>query len=155
MRQISEQELKVILDKHAKWLRREGFVNPKLAKSLDYSYWVSECGEIASAINPCLSPRETPLILKERLSNKGYRQFVFRRKNVLVHRVIAEEFLGPVKGKVVHHKNANRSDNRVLNLTIVGASENNSEGFQTRIKMYGSFIVSCLEHFKNENLGDK
>lgn len=145
MRIISEQELKDILDKHGKWLRNEGFKNPKLAKSLNYSYWVCENGNIASAINPCLSLRQIPKILSNRISNSGYKHFFYKKKNMLVHRVIAAEFIGDIDNKIVHHKDSNKLNNSVENLIITDYSENNKHGFENRIKAYGLFIKMCAE----------
>lgn len=57
-------------------------------------------------------------------SNKGYRQARLKRadgqfKNVLLHRVVVETFLGPIPaGHWVNHKNGDKSDNRLENLEI-------------------------------------
>lgn len=148
MRTISEQELKDILSKHDEWLRKNGFKNPKLASSLDYSYWVCENGNIASAINPCLSLRKTPKILSKRLSSNGYRIIQFKKKNTLVHRIVAREFIGNIDGKIVHHKNRNKTDNRVKNLMVTDFSTNNKHSYKTRSKMYSAFIKQCHDAFK-------
>lgn len=148
MRTISEQELKDILSKHDEWLRKNGFKNPKLAQSLSFSYWVCEDGNVASAINPCLSLRSIPKILSKRLSRNGYRIMQFKKKNILVHRIIAKEFIGDIDGKIVHHKNSKKTDNRVTNLTVTDFSTNNKHSYKTRSKMYGAFIKQCHDAFK-------
>lgn len=49
----------------------------------------------------------------------------------LVHRLIAETFLGPIPdGYQVNHKNGIRHDNRLENLEVVTASENNLNAFR-------------------------
>lgn len=45
-------------------------------------------------------------------------------RRCLVHRMVAEAFLGPVEGRVVNHKNRKRDDNRAENLEIVSQHEN-------------------------------
>jgi hypothetical protein len=53
-------------------------------------------------------------------------------KYALVHRLVAEAFIGPIPdGMQVNHKNGIRSDNRVENLEIVSASENNLHAYRT------------------------
>ena len=48
------------------------------------------------------------------------------RKNVNVHRLVAEYFLGPIPaGMLVHHEDNNRMNPRVGNLEIVTFAENN------------------------------
>lgn len=49
----------------------------------------------------------------------------------LVHRLVADAFLGPIPdGMQVNHKNGVRSDNRVENLGIVTAAENNLHAYR-------------------------
>ena len=52
---------------------------------------------------------------------------------VLVHRLVAETFLGPRNGSVttVNHKNLNKQDNRVENLEYMSFAENTRHGFAT------------------------
>lgn len=148
MRTISEQALKDILSKHDEWLRKKGFKNPRLAKSLDFNYWVCENGNVASALNPCLSLRKIPRILSVRISNNGYRAMQFKKKNVSVHRIIASEFLGNVEGKIVHHKDGDKLNNAVSNLEITDFSTNNKHGYETRSKSYQHFIKQCHDAFR-------
>lgn len=132
LRTINEQELKDILDKHGKWLRNEEGGRWKLSRLLNGEYWVSNEGRIASLFHPCGSLRSVPKILKARKTKRGYFQIQFRKKNVLVHRIVADEFLAPVKNKIVHHKNADTTDNRSANLEVTTPSINNKFGHKTR-----------------------
>jgi hypothetical protein len=65
-------------------------------------------------------------IIKCRL-NSGYPHFTRNLDGErFIHRIVAKTFIGPIPKKYhVNHKNGNRSDNRVENLEIVTASENN------------------------------
>lgn len=76
-------------------------------------------------------------VLKPRLNNKdGYVQAQIymsktEKKHPLMHRLVAAAFIGPIPDSMqVNHKNGNRSDNRVENLEIVTASENNLHAFR-------------------------
>lgn len=49
----------------------------------------------------------------------------------LMHRLVVEAFLGPIpEGLQVNHKNGVRSDNRLENLEIMTAAENNLHAFR-------------------------
>ena len=127
MRIISEQELKTIIDKHGKWLRRFGR-DWMVSKTLDGLYWVSKCGKVASILHPVGTIREKPLIIKQRESTNGYLCVSLYGKNKLTHRVLANDFLGDVSKKVVHHKDGNRKNNTVENLEITDYQKNNKHG---------------------------
>jgi hypothetical protein len=47
-----------------------------------------------------------------------------RRRNRLVHQLVAEAFLGPANGRIVRHRNNNGLDNRLENLTYGTNSQN-------------------------------
>jgi len=149
VRNISEQELKDILDKHGKWLRENTKDKEwKISSLMNFSYFVSSNGNIASIITPALSIRKNPKLISKRKSSNGYLSVRCAGKNILVHRVVADAFLGKVGSKVVHHKNSKRDDNRASNLQITNHSNNNSKSFVVRKKMYGDFIKSCADKFQ-------
>jgi len=144
---VGEQELKDILEAHKKHLKR---FSPKwkLAKSLGSRYWISTSGKVASLLYPCGTLRPRPLILKRRISTNGYPIFAFERKNKTIHRIVAQEFIGSISGKVVHHIDGNRMNNHVSNLEITDYSKNNKCGRKTQDRNKAKLVklVSSLEY---------
>ena len=63
-------------------------------------------------------------ILSPRKHTNGYSRVSIQRKDYYVHRLVAYEFIGDIKGKEVNHKNSKKNDNRLCNLEIVTRSEN-------------------------------
>ena len=67
------------------------------------------------------------LILSQRLSRDGYLRVNLKSKGkcktVVIHRVVAQAFLGDIYKKQVHHKNWDPTDNNVMNLQIVSKKE--------------------------------
>lgn len=65
-------------------------------------------------------------ILKPRRGGDGrYLKVSFgRARQVFIHRIVAEAFLGPGEGRQVNHINGNPSDCRLTNLEWATASEN-------------------------------
>jgi len=149
MRNISEKELKYILDRHGKWLRDEEGGEWKISTLLGNEYWVSNLGSIASMFNPCGSLRKVPHILSQNKSTNGYKTIRFKGKHILVHRVVANEFIGPVVGKIVHHKNGIRFVNHMANLEITSISNNNKHGFKTR-KLNKKIITEMIRYYRSE-----
>jgi len=147
MRTITEQELKDILDKHGKWLRNESGGQWVVSEYLGYEYWVSRFGVIASIFHPCGSLRKTPKFLKPRLTTNGYFSIAYKAKNHLVHRIVANEFIGPVKDKIVHHADAVKVNNFASNLVITNYSENNHHGHRTR-KLNKKIITEMIRYYR-------
>jgi hypothetical protein len=85
-------------------------------KSPRVTYQVSDCGEI---MNVC-----TGKTLKTYKNTIGYSTIKINKKWFLIHRLVAEKFIGDISNKIIHHKNNNPLDNRVDNLEITTQSEN-------------------------------
>jgi plasmid maintenance system killer protein len=79
-------------------------------------YMVSNDGKILNSI--------TGTMYKNAKNSTGYCAIKINKKWFLVHRLVAESFIGCTDGKVVHHKNNITDDNRVENLEITTQSEN-------------------------------
>ena len=64
--------------------------------------------------------------LKPYLDKKGYTRVCIGKRNIEIHLLVAERYLGPKPGPEyqVDHINRNRSDNRVENLRWVTRTEN-------------------------------
>ena len=96
-------------------------------------YAVSSEGQIKrihSAGNIKASNAKVGRILKQaRNKNSGYLYVALslqrQRRTLLVHRLVAQAFLGPCpKGKEVNHKDGNKENNRVENLEYLTPKEN-------------------------------
>lgn len=78
-------------------------------------------------------------ILKSIVDPKGYlRVFLYRkgrRKQFLVHRLVARAFIGPCpKDKEVNHKDGNTSNPHVDNLEYISCSENHKHAFKIGLR---------------------
>lgn len=64
-------------------------------------------------------------MLKGYVTKKGYVRIRIHKRQIFVHRLVAEAFLGkPLPNQQVNHKNGIKTDNRVENLEWCSASEN-------------------------------
>lgn len=103
-------------------------------KGTDGRYFVSDKGEVISAYarrNVSNHPTENymPRTLKQIDNGNGYRYVTVhintKRRNVYVHRAVAEAFLEPVEGKeYVNHKDYDKTNNCVSNLEWCTQAEN-------------------------------
>lgn len=85
------------------------------------TFQVSSCGKIRNWL--------TGNILKPEVNERGYLRVATRiegrRKNLKVHRMVAETWLeNPMKLSDVDHKSRNKQDNSVLNLEWTSHQEN-------------------------------
>ena len=98
------------------------------------NYLVSPDGIVVSIC------KNKPKQLKFRDVN-GYKRVVLyssdsKPKDTLVHRIVAQTFLGICEGLEVNHKSGIKSDNRVENLEIVTKSENVKHAHQTGLIVF-------------------
>lgn len=134
LRIIPKEELEKILTLHARWLKVNKFKDPKISKTMDNKYYLDKSGRVASIFNQSGGLRTTPFEPKLRVGTSGYQIVTINRVNKLLHRVIAQEYIGSVEGKIVHHIDGNRLNNNLSNLKITDVSENNKFGAKTRAK---------------------
>lgn len=89
------------------------------------AYDVSNLGRVRRIKPACGST--VGKILKPVNATKGYYQVSLGRHcNALIHRLVAEAFIGPCPPKhEVNHKNGIKTDNRIDNLEYVTSFENN------------------------------
>ena len=98
----------------------------------DGYYSVSDSGEVRSepVQTRAVSSHRRGRVLKQGSTGTGYPQITLcipgkKRARHLVHRLIAEAFLGPCpEGHQVNHKDGDKSNNCVENLEYVTQSEN-------------------------------
>lgn len=109
-------------------------------------YWVSPSGQVAS------TRRGQWVLMKQRPNAMGYvvtnlmhNDGRGRSKSWLVHRLIAETFLGHQRDKFVNHIDGNKSNNALINLEWVTAAENNQHAVDTGLRVYikGPYHPSC------------
>lgn len=105
----------------------------KPAAGFEGHYEVSNLGRCRSAKSTCGT--RIGLVLRPGLS-RGYQRVVLVnleiRKNIQVHRLIYESFVGPIPaGMQINHKNGQKADNRLENLEVVTPSENTLHGFRS------------------------
>lgn len=97
----------------------------------DGVYQVSNCGNVRRAQRG-YQGRAKAKVLAASVNSSGYPLVLLYQRGVrkvsLVHRLVAEAFLGPApNGAVVCHNNGNPSDNRVENLRWGTQSDNISD----------------------------
>jgi hypothetical protein len=65
------------------------------------------------------------LVRTPQIGKEGYARIMYRGLPTnLVHRIVANAFLGDISGKDINHINGNKSDNRIENLEICSRSHN-------------------------------
>lgn len=117
-------------------------------------YQVSNLGRVKS-LNYMRTNREKVLSLKT--TRCGYLTFLLykngKRKNALVHRVVAEAFLPNLDNKPqVNHMNGDKTNNRVDNLEWATQSENEKHAFRTGLKHKPINKYNILQYDTRGNL---
>lgn len=77
----------------------------------------------------------------------------------LLHRLIADTFIGSVKGLTVNHKDGDPTNNKLSNLEVVTQSENDLHAYKTGLKPKGerhsrakysdTLLVTALKEYLN------
>lgn len=100
-------------------------------------YEVSSLGRVRSWKRSNVGRRDSPRLLKQRTTNKGYLYVAlpspgseYGNRKITVHRLVSLAFLGSPKGsRVVNHIDGNRQNNSVENLEWCSPAQNNLHGF--------------------------
>lgn len=92
--------------------------------------------------------KKTGRILKPSIT-RGYERLVLYKnkkpKNFLVHRLIAESFMGKLKDReVINHRNGNKLDNNYMNLEICSYMENSCHASRFKNKS-SKYIGVCFD----------
>ena len=112
-----------------------------------YGYFVTDDGTVYS----CSFGRFKKL--KPTIDNHGYARCHLsknrKQRSTLVHRLIAEHFIGPIGDLTVNHKNGNKLDNRVDNLEIMSMMENIEHSFANGLCIYPRKPVKQMDYQGN------
>ena len=104
-------------------------------------YVASSCGKIGSLlpINRNAKPPKHPRIMKANINNRGYLGLSIRQngkqKSFLVHRLVANAFLGE-SDEIVNHINSNVLDNNISNLEYINIRENLCHHLDKKVGAY-------------------
>jgi hypothetical protein len=119
------------------------------AKGLDGFYQVSNLGRVKSLsriVKIGNNTRSIPeRIIKPIKAKTGY--YVInvttpKRRQILLHRLVVDSFLGIPKGMVVNHKNLNKQDNSLSNIEVVTQFENIKHSCENGVN--GRLVINTL-----------
>lgn len=123
-------------------MERKGYIW-KDVKGYEGYYKINNYGEVKSL------PRKLPhnwgkerttteRIMSQYTSPQGYKRVGLTKNNVckgfFVHRLVIDAFVGIKKGEHTNHKNCIKDDNRLFNLEVCSASENERHAYQNGMK---------------------
>ena len=89
-------------------------------------------------------------IITESIDDDGYVHCTLNRKRLFKHRIVAQQWLEndePETKRFIDHKNRNRTDNRLINLRWVSASENNMNKTASR-----SGVFEYVDEIPNDSI---
>jgi len=99
-------------------------------------YYISNLGEVKNSYGKLLKTFPAP---------NGYKRIKIiiegKRKVFMVHRLVAETFIGDINNLVIDHIDRNKTNNNVTNLRIVTVKENNNN----KRKVSLSNIIKIVE----------
>jgi len=131
-----------------KWVQIQGF---------EGFYEVSDRGNLRSVERYVDRPRfgkiekmlRRSIPVKQRVNYKGYCDVVLQRdglrKTLLVHRIVAAAFCGPMVGDQVNHINSIRHDNRAENLEWCTGKENVAHAMENHPNKWGKKAVCAMK----------
>lgn len=121
------------------------------------SYEVSSFGNVRSQTRTVKRPGPTgdlykkSQMLRQNITPKGYRRLQLqdgdRRKNAMVHRLVAEAFVpNPDDKPIINHIDGNKVNNRVENLEWATHSENVIHAYENELRAPAvKYVVTCEE----------
>lgn len=97
-------------------------IDTKIWKKINDKYFISEYGEVMNI--------KRGNILKPYISKKGYERVdVDGRKNVMIHHLVYEMFIGKRnKNLVIDHIDGNKRNNHYTNLQQISSKQNTQKG---------------------------
>lgn len=106
-------------------------------------YSISNYGDVKCHAHTTLQKDGKYLTIQERIlkpfkNNQGYLIVDINRNKVMVHRLVAENFIPKIIGKdIVNHKDGNKENNRVSNLEWVSSKENTLHAIEYGLRPRG------------------
>lgn len=119
-------------------------IHGKLLKITDYRYSINKKGEIFSLYTP-FSLRKFPKKMSLSKTKNGYLSITLindkrDKKSYLVHRLVAYAYLNlNIKNvkTLVNHKDLNKSNNSLKNLSLMNHSKNTKHWINSKIRISG------------------
>lgn len=92
------------------------------------------------------------LVMAPQIGKEGYVRVMARGFTTkLVHRIVANAFLGDIAGKDINHINGIKSDNRVENLEICSRSHNMEHAIRCLGTKISKLTADCVKEIRKLN----